>query len=339
MRHLDLQVIQQAREWANAHSTIWLCTVLSTYGSSPRAPGSMLVAIGDGHHVGSLSGGCVEEAFIESLQDGVFSRPATIVRYGESQEESQRLQLPCGGVLEVLIERLEVTDELKVHLEVLEATLLGRKRLIRRVDPETGRYRVVLDESASGPAVDRDEQGVVGIRVGPALRLILAGISPVAGFCAQFARALGYEVIVCDPRDDARRDFVAAGHAEGIEVQAALPALFIASGACHEATAVVALTHDPRIDDPAMVEAVRTSAFYIGVMGSRKTSQKRAERLKRSGGLEDDQIARIHMPIGMDLGSKAPAEIALAVVADVMRVYNGRAGETHLAAEPAAAAV
>ena len=339
MRHLDLQVIQQAREWACTHETIWLCTVLGTYGSSPRAPGSMLVATGDGQHVGSLSGGCVEEAFIESLQDGAFSRSATLVRYGESQEESQRLQLPCGGVLEVLIERLDVNDELKVHLEVLEATLLGRKRLVRRVNPETGRYRVVLDESPGGPAVTRDDQGQVEIRVGPALRLILAGISPVAGFCAQFARALGYEVIVCDPRDEVRREFIAAGHAEGIEVQAALPALFVASGACHEATAVVALTHDPRIDDPAMVEAVRTPAFYIGVMGSKRTSQKRAERLKRSGGLNDEEIARIHMPIGMDLGSKAPAEIALSVVADVMRIYNGKAGETHLAAVPVAAAV
>ncbi|MFC0339095.1 xanthine dehydrogenase accessory factor [Kushneria avicenniae] len=339
MRHLDLQVIQQAREWACTHDTLWLCTVLGTYGSSPRAPGSMLVATGDGQHVGSLSGGCVEEAFIESLQDGAFSSPATIVRYGESQEESQRLQLPCGGVLEVLIERLVVNDELKVHLEVLEATLLGRKCLIRRVNPETGRYRVVLDESPNGPSVSRNGQGQVEIRVGPALRLILAGISPVAGFCAQFARALGYEVIVCDPRDDVRRDFIAAGNGEGVEVQAALPALFIASGACHEATAVVALTHDPRIDDPAMVEAVKTPAFYVGVMGSQRTSQKRAERLKRSGGLNDDQIARIHMPIGMDLGSKAPAEIALSVVADVMRVYNGKAGETSLAAAPVATAV
>lgn len=330
MRHLDLQVIQKARDWAASEPVIWLCTVLSTYGSSPRAPGSMLVARGDGKYVGSLSGGCVEDAFIESLQDGIFSAPATVVRYGESQEESQRLQLPCGGILEVLVERLEVKEELCVHLEVLEATLLGRKRLIRRVNPESGRYRVVLDDAPNGPAVARDEQGQVLIRIGPALRFILAGISPVAGFCAQFARSLGYEVIICDPRDDIRRDFVAAGHAEGIEVQAVLPALFIASGACHEATAVVALTHDPRIDDPAMIEAIRTPAFYIGVMGSQRTSQKRAERLRRSGGLNDEDIARLHMPIGLDIGSKAPAEIALSVVADVMRVFNGKAGQAHV---------
>lgn len=323
MRHLDLQVIQQARAWAVSHQRLWLCTVLNTYGSSPRAPGAMLVATAEGRYVGSLSGGCVEEAFIESLQDGAFDRPATLVRYGECQEESQRLQLPCGGILEVLIERHEVNDAFCVHLEVLEATLLGQKRLIRRVDPASGRYRVVLDEAAGGEAVSRDEDGVVNIRIGPALRLIIAGISPVAGFCARFARALGYEVIVCDPRDDVRTAFIASGDAEGIEVQAVLPALFIASGACHASTAVVALTHDPRLDDPAMIEAVRTPAFYIGVMGSRRTSARRAERLKRSGGLDEAAIARLHMPIGMDLGSKTPAEIALAVVADVMRVHNG----------------
>lgn len=326
MRHLDLQVITQALEWARDGDTLWLCTVLSTYGSSPRAPGSLLVARGDGRYVGSLSGGCVEDAFIEALRDGAFDRPATVVRYGESQEESQRLQLPCGGVLEVLIERREPGDELITHLEVLAATLLGQKRLVRRVELPSGRYRVTLDDHHNGPTVERERRAedgalsAVRLRVGPALRLILAGISPVAEYCAEFARMLGYEVIVCDPRDEQRRGF----KVEGVEVQAVLPSLFIASGACHEATAVVALTHDPRIDDLAMIEAVRTPAFYIGVMGSQRTSQKRAERLARSGGLNAEQIARIHMPIGLDLGSKSPAEIALAVVADVMRVYNGK---------------
>ncbi|WP_106477338.1 XdhC family protein [Phytohalomonas tamaricis] len=326
MRHLDLQVITQALEWARDGETLWLCTVLSTYGSSPRAPGSLLVARGDGRYIGSLSGGCVEDAFIEALRDGVFNQPATVVRYGESQEESQRLQLPCGGVLEVLVERHEANDEWMTHLEVLAATLLGQKRLVRRVELASGRYRVTLDAQHNGPTVERErregerEPSAVRVRVGPALRLILAGISPVAQYCAEFARTLGYEVIVCDPREEQRRGF----SVEGVEVQAILPSLFISSGACHEATAIVALTHDPRIDDLAMIEAVRTPAFYIGVMGSQQTSQKRAARLARSGGLTDEQIARIHMPIGLDLGSKAPAEIALAVVADVMRVYNGK---------------
>lgn len=114
-------------------------------------------------------------------------------------------------------------------------------------------------------------------------------------------------------------------HLEGVEMQRVLPSMFIAAGGCHAATAVVALTHDPRIDDLALMEAVHTPAFYIGAMGSQATSAKRAERLKRVGGLSNEQIARLHMPIGLDLGSKAPAEIALAVMADVLRVYHGRA--------------
>ena len=138
--------------------------------------------------------------------------------------------------------------------------------------------------------------------------------------CAQFAQALGFEVIVCDPREEAHAGF----EVPGVEVRQELPSLFIAADGCHTATAVVALTHDPRIDDLAMIEAVRTPAFYIGVMGSRRTSAARAERLRRSGGLSEAEIARLQMPIGLALGSKTPAEIALAVMADVVRVYRGR---------------
>ena len=153
------------------------------------------------------------------------------------------------------------------------------------------------------------------------LRLLLAGLSPVAEACARFAQALGHEVIVCDPRSEMREGFVV----DGVTVVPQLPSAFIAAGGCHAATAVVALTHDPRIEDLAMIEAVRTEAFYIGVMGSRRTSDARATRLLRSGGLSQADIDRIHMPIGLALGSKTPAEIAPAVVADIVRVYHGKA--------------
>jgi xanthine dehydrogenase accessory factor len=126
-------------------------------------------------------------------------------------------------------------------------------------------------------------------------------------------------VILCDPREEALRGVVL----EGIEIRRELPSLFIADGGCHADTAVVALTHDPKIDDLAMLEAVRTEAFYIGVMGSRATSEKRFERLRRIGGLGDAELARIHAPIGLNLGSKTPAEIALAVLADILRIRNG----------------
>ncbi len=318
MQHLDLQVLDTALEWANAGETIWLCSVLATFGSSPREPGSMLVAKADGSHVGSLSGGCIEEDFLGRIAEGHFGDALSVVRYGEGADESPQVSLPCGGILDVLVERLTPDAATLTHLEVLHATLLGQRSLVRRIDLESGRKRFV-EAGENGPRVERDGQ-IVQLRVGPALRLIIAGISPVSHFCAEFARALGFEVIVCDPREEVRRDF----GVEGVEVQAVLPSLFIGSGATHAATAIVALTHDPRIDDLAMIEAVRTPAFYIGVMGSKRTSEKRAERLKRSGGLDDEAISRIHMPIGLNLDSKTPAEIALAVVADILRVRRGK---------------
>ncbi|SHF35599.1 xanthine dehydrogenase accessory factor [Modicisalibacter ilicicola DSM 19980] len=322
MRHLDLQVIEHALRWANAGEAVWLCTVLATFGSSPREPGSMLVARADGRHVGSLSGGCVEEDFLERLQAGDFDTPVSVIRYGEGGIDHPEVTLPCGGILEVLIERLPPVDANLIHLEVLQAALLGQRSLIRRVRLDDGRTSFV-EGPAQGPRVERDAESA-RLRVGPALRLIIAGISPVSAACAEFARALGFEVIVCDPRDEARAAFEVPGGGAGIEVQAVLPSLFIASGGCHAATAVVALTHDPRIDDLAMIEAVRTPAFYIGVMGSRRTSEQRAARLRRSGGLEETDIARIHMPVGLALGSKTPAEIALAVMADILRVHRGQ---------------
>lgn len=318
MRHLDLQAIERALQWANAGEPVWLCTVLATFGSSPREPGAMLVAKADGSHVGSLSGGCIEEDFLARLRDGEFTAPVAVIRYGDNDAGGPQVSLPCGGILEVMIERLEPSDANLLHLEVLHATLLGRRALVRRVTLDEGRLCFV-DGAALGPRVERDAQSV-RVRIGPSLRLIIAGISPVSAVCADFARTLGFEVIVCDPRDEVRAGF----DVPGAEVQAVLPSLFIASGGCHAATAVVALAHDPRIDDLAMIEAVRTDAFYIGVMGSQRTSAQRAERLMRSGGLSKGDVARIHMPIGLALGSRTPAEIALAVMADVLRVHRGQ---------------
>lgn len=157
------------------------------------------------------------------------------------------------------------------------------------------------------------------LRVGAARRLVIAGLSPVAEYCASFAVALGYEVIVCDPRTELTAHF----HMPGVTLIETLPANYIAEGGCHAATAVVALTHDPRLDDLTLMEAVRTPAFYIGAMGSQRTSAKRLDRVKRICALDDELVNRIHAPIGLNLGSKTPAEIALAVMSDIIRVGNG----------------
>jgi len=318
MQPLDLEVIDHALRWSKAGNTIWLCTVLATYGSSPRAPGAMLVACQDGRHVGSLSGGCVEEDFLEQLRTGRFSSDNEIVCYGDNEADKERLKLPCGGVLEVLVERLLPTGEHQQQLHRLHKSLAGQQRCIRELNLETGKVSLLPDGN-EGSRIERAGM-TVRVRIGPVRKLVIAGISPVSVACAGFARTLGFEVVVCDPRDEELATF----DVPGVNVQQVLPSLYLERQGCHAETAVVALSHDPRIDDLAMIVAVKTEAFYIGVMGSRKTSATRVERLRRSGGLSEREMARIHMPIGLDIGSKTPAEIALAVMADIVRVYYGR---------------
>jgi xanthine dehydrogenase accessory factor len=321
VQHLDLQVVRQAAQWSRDGLPVWLCTVLCTYGSAPRAPGSLLAVNGQGHWVGSLSGGCVEEDFLERVGAGEFNQAVAVVRYGDGSDNRSNIRLPCGGILDVLVEHLPADCATQAHFGELEAALLGRRRLLREIDLRSGQCRL-SDDHSQGPRVEQGEH-YVRLRIGAAQRLLLAGYSSVAHFCAEFGKGLGFEVVLCDPRDEVMDNVVL----DGIEIRRELPSLFIANGGCHRDTAVVALTHDPKIDDLAMLEAVRTEAFYIGVMGSRATSAKRRERLRRIGELGDAEMARIHAPIGLNLGSKTPAEIALAVLADILRTRSGIARE------------
>ncbi|AOY90174.1 XshC-Cox1 family protein [Marinobacter salinus] len=325
MQNLDYQVLTQAAQWLEEGRTVWLCTVLSTFGSSPREPGSLMVATTDGGHVGSLSGGCVEEDFLERLTAGDYELPAVTVRYGGPEEApaNPRIRLPCGGVLEVLVERMAATEENRAHCgQLVEAMVSSQRTLARMVRLTDGMKWLEIAQSI-GPrvAIDQSEE-TVSIRVGAISKLILAGYSTVAEACASFAVSLGYQVVICDPRDEVTANLQLP---DGVQFEPVLPSLYIsAQGACTDATAVVATTHDPKIDDLAMMAAVKTPASYIGVMGSMKTSQARAERLSRTGGLSQEEINRIHMPIGLQLGSKTPAEIALAIMADIVRVRRGR---------------
>ncbi|MCX4221318.1 XdhC family protein [Pseudomonas sp. MCal1] len=317
MQHLDLQVVRRALEWSTAGQRIWFCTVLTTFGSAPRAPGSLLAVNDGGQWIGSLSGGCVEEDFLERVAEGAFLDAINVVRYGEGDDPRSRVSLPCGGILDVLVEKFDADCDVQAHLRELESALLGQRRLIREVDLATGARSLFADRE-QGARIER-EIDRVRIRIGAAQRLLLAGYSSVAQACAEFAVGLGFEVILCDPRDEVLEGVSLSG----VEIRRQLPSVFIADGGCHRDTAVVALTHDPRIDDLAMMEAVRTEAFYIGVMGSLQTSQKRFERLRRIGSLGEGELARIHAPIGLNLGSKTPSEIALAVLADILRIRNG----------------
>ncbi|MCF5627659.1 XdhC family protein, partial [Pseudomonas syringae] len=286
MKQLDLQVVQQARDWLASGKPVWLCTVLSTFGSAPRGPGAMLVALNSGEHRGSLSGGCVEEDFLERVAAGQFQPVNQVVRYGDGGLAPTRA-LPCGGVLDVLIEFIAPSAEADAHLAAIEHALAGRQLVSREV--QLGGVQRDVGPAALGEARVQINGERISVRMGAVYRVLLAGLSPVAEFCASFAVAMGYEVIICDPRTE-----VTAGFSmPGVEVRGVLPAVFIAEGGCHSSTAVLALTHDPKLDDLSMLEAVRTEAFYIGAMGSMRTSSKRLERLARIGGLDAEALERI----------------------------------------------
>ncbi|WP_317933428.1 XdhC family protein [Halioxenophilus sp. WMMB6] len=320
MQPLDLLVVERVIAWLEEGEKVWLCTVLSTFGSAPREPGSMMAALCNGEHIGSLSGGCVEDDFLQRLAAGEFNQACSRVLYGGADNVRERVQLPCDGQLSVLIELLQPTSANIQQLRELHATMVGQRALIRRVSLADGECQLQPVPGPGPKAMVDEAQGLAFIRVGPVTRLIIAGVSPVSVACADFAQSLGFEVIVCDPRPEVRAEVTASA----VQWQPVMPSLFISQpNNCHADTAIVALTHDPRIDDLAMIEAVRTEAFYIGVMGSLRTSKARAARLRRSGGLNDQQIARITMPIGLNLGSRTPAEIALAVMADIIRVRRG----------------
>lgn len=319
MQRLDLQVLEQARRW-NLEGPVWLCTVLSTFGSSPRPPGTMMVIREGGNYCGSLSGGCVEEDFLQRLSEGAFRQPSQIIRYGEGGLHPDRA-LPCGGVVDILIEYLLPDAHSQACLQQMEAALRGAVALRKEVQLPERCISLERCDYASSTLAHYDSERVT-LTLAAAPRLIVAGLSSVAVFCANFAGALGFDVILLENRPEFIDNFAPLLNPP-LHIEQIFPAKYIEQQGCHAHSAVVALTHDPRIDDLTLMEAIHTPAFYIGAMGSAGNSEKRRRRLREYGEFSEAEIKRIHAPIGMDIGSKTPAEIALAVMADIVRHKNG----------------
>ncbi|MRS15010.1 XdhC family protein [Enterobacteriaceae bacterium RIT691] len=318
MQSLDLSVLHQALQWLPTQP-IWLCTVLATYGSSPRPPGAMLVANAQGKFVGSLSGGCVEDDFLQRIVKGDYSAPSQLVRYGGDGLDSY-VSLPCGGQLDILVEYLPATAENQVYLNQLAAALEGHDALEKRVTLSEPATCLPTKRYVSSTHIQRDN-AQISLFIAAAPRLLIAGISSVALFCADFALSLGFEVLVCENRPDVLENYRSQLPA-GAQLIEQFPANYIERCGCHANTAVVALTHDPRMDDLTLMEAVLTPAFYIGAMGSHKNSHHRRLRLVKVAELSDEDLARIKAPIGLPIHSKTPAEIALAVMADIVQCKN-----------------
>jgi xanthine dehydrogenase accessory factor len=311
MDSLDLQVLQQARAWRAEGHDVWLVTVLETWGSAPRPPGALLAMRGDGLVAGSVSGGCVEDDLIDRVRKGERVATPSLVAYGVSKEEAARFGLPCGGNLRLVQEPLGDTGWID---EVLERT--ERHELVARtVDLASGQVRV--EAASRGEAFSFDGQTMRAL-YGPRWRMLVIGAGQLSRALAQMALGLDFEVIVCDPREEYHLTWDVAG----TTFSTAMPDDLAVELRLDPHTAVVAVTHDPKLDDLALLEALKSPAFYVGALGSRGNTAKRKERLALFD-LSAAEIARLHGPIGLDIGSRTPAEIAVSILAEVVAVKNG----------------
>ena len=311
MDSLDLQVLGQARDWRVEGRGVWLVTVLETWGSAPRPPGALLAMRDDGLVVGSVSGGCVEDDLIERVRRGERVATPSLVVYGVSKEEAARFGLPCGGNLRLVQEPLADTAWID---EVLART--SRHELVARVlDIASGSVRV--EPASRGEAFSFDGCHLRAL-YGPRWRMLVIGAGQLSRSLAEMATGLDFEVIVCDPREEYHRTW----DVPRTTFSTAMPDDLALELQLDPHTAVVAVTHDPKLDDLALLEALKSPAFYVGALGSRSNTAKRKERLALFD-LSAAEIERLHGPIGLDIGSRTPAEIAVAILAEVIAVRNG----------------
>lgn len=314
MKYADLQVLSHALTSLKQNRKVWLCTVIETWGSSPRPTGSLMSCTDKGHIEGSLSGGCVEDDLIDKLLSASLAsdRPE-VMDYGISKESAERFGLPCGGQLTILIEPLQPSPELIEDL-VLMVEQLQRRRCVRRqLDISTGEFSISISDEFQQLNY---HQNSLSQSYGPSFMLFIIGAVQVAKYLAEFALALDYKVVVCDPRPEQ----LAQWQVDNVQLVQAMPDDAVKQYVTDPQCAIIALTHDPRIDDMGLMEALPNSqASYIGAMGSKNTTDKRRLRLGELG-LNEQDVARLHAPIGLNIGSKTPAEIAIAILAELTQI-------------------
>ena len=321
MRSSQQQIISHVATWLQSQKPVWLCTILKTWGSSPRPIGAMMACTVDGDLIGSISGGCIEEDFLEQLRDGSLksqfddTAKPFLVKYGVTAAEQARLKLPCGGQLHVLLEYIEASDSNIGVFNRLSNDLENHSKVSRVVNLESG--EISASDSSGEDAVVMSKEFMTH-SLSPMYRLLLLGAGDVAKFVAEMALALEYDVTLCDPRPS----YLDNWSVDGVEKTPRLPDDVVRERFSNPYSGIIALAHDPRVDDMALMEALKTDAFYIGAMGSERTSAARRERLPELG-LSESEIDRLHAPIGFKIDSKTPAEIAISVMAEVTAVRHG----------------
>jgi xanthine dehydrogenase accessory factor len=313
MNSTDYIVLKTAITWLREGRRIAIATVVQTWGSSPRPVGSWLAIRDDGQVVGSVSGGCVEDDLIRRVQTEILVRNAPeMVVYGVSREEAARFGLPCGGTLRLLVEpRPE-----QAILESILAAIEGRQLILREVDVHTGKSVLRSGTKTDGFSLtDRTMQ----TSYGPRWRMFVIGAGQLSLYVANFAVASDFDVIVIDPREE---------YAEGLDLKGVqfikgMPDDVMQELGIDSHTAIVALTHDPKIDDLALIDALQSEAFYIGALGSLTNTLKRKERL-REFNVTSEQLERLHGPVGLAIGALTPPEIAVSVMAEIIAVKYGK---------------
>jgi xanthine dehydrogenase accessory factor len=305
MENLDVMVLRTLRDWRQAGKRALLTTVVRTWGSSPRPVGSIMALADDGAVVGSVSGGCIEDDLIARYshahanngqgEEVPLGAPPALVKYGITADEAHRFGLPCGGTLELLLEQ--------------------GKLMQRTVTLATGAARLA---EATAP----DELKVNDIELtntfGPEYRMLLIGAGQLAEYLATMAKFSGFAVTLCDPRAEYRT----AWSLPGVEITTEMPDDAVLAFKPDRRSCVVALTHDPKLDDLALLEALQSEAFYVGAIGSRRNAEARRDRMIEHFGQTAESLARLRGPIGIYIGSKTPPEIAVSVMAEILAVKN-----------------
>ncbi len=307
----DLEVLTLAQTWLKKGHQLLLVTVVKTWGSSPRPIGALLALREDGRAAGSISGGCIEDDLMYRLSKEGMPKRAELVTYGATAEEAKRLGLPCGGSMQLVLEPLSEANALDKVLDLLNQGQL----VARSLHVETEVSNVV---SATSDQVTALKEGVLTSIYGPRYRLILIGAGQLSQLLANIALSLDFAVTICDPREE----YADGWHVQNTHLRREMPDDVVIEMQPDARTAVITLTHDPKLDDLALMEALKSPAFYVAALGSRSNNRHRRERLLAFD-VTPDEVENLRGPAGLFIGSKTPSEIAVSIAAELIAVKNG----------------